>query len=407
MKVFRVRQSLPLIVICAILPSFIQGQQGTLPRKAASVAVLNIENAGLDPRVDYLSGIIGGLLAFDLGSRSDIVLTDRRNLDAVLREKELSLSALGTDASAAAEAGRLVGADWFVTGEYVFLGSDILITLSLTDTATAKRIVFRERGSDENLVHRLAEQIIFRLSGQVVALADPNRSRSLLSLRDEAPGSIALFSPIIKAEVFLDGEFVGYTTGEATTPFIIDSVPPGDHVVRVHLSSDFGVIDLPAVTFHDWEGRAKVTSGKRSVLRDETRYFNDILYPLIVLGSGRLVSKDSDSKPGSSAPSLAFTKLLSFQDRSGIEHEVKVEARPRDTAEGVAVDMTISEGPKGKAVKTASFSIQAARTEQKSREARTEAGIVSLRAEFERRSDSWVLIWRAERTDISQNMWQK
>ncbi len=396
-----------LILVFSIAPENLNAQPAAVPRKAPSIAVLDIENVGLDPRVDYLAGIIGGLLAFDLGNRPDIALADRRNLDAVLREKELSLSALGTDAAAAAEAGRLVGADWLLTGEYVFLGSDILITLSLTDTATAKRVVFRERGADENLVHRLAEQLILRLSGQAVTLVESDRSRSLLSLRDETPGSIALFSPIIKAEVFLDGEFVGYTTGQDTVPFIIEAVPPGDHVVRVHLDSDFGVVDLPAVTFRDWEGRAKVTSGKRAILRDETQHFNEILYPLIVLCSSRLISKDADSKPGLSAPSLAFVKVLAFQDRTGVENEVRVEARPRDIKDGVAVDMTISAGPRGKPAETASFSLQLGKTEQTSREARAEAGIVTLSAEFERRSESWVLTWRAERTDIRQNMWQE
>ena len=108
----------------------------------------------MDPRVDYLSSIVQGILAFDLGSRGDIALVDRRNLDAVLKEKELTLSAIGQDADSAAAAGRLVGADWLLSGEYVFIGSDVLITLSLTDTATAKRVVFRDRGSSENLVHK-------------------------------------------------------------------------------------------------------------------------------------------------------------------------------------------------------------------------------------------------------------
>ncbi len=68
----------------------------------------------------------------------------------MLKEKDLTLSALGQDA--AAQAGRLAGADWLLSGEYVFLGSDVLLTLSLTEAATAKRVVFRDRWPNENLL---------------------------------------------------------------------------------------------------------------------------------------------------------------------------------------------------------------------------------------------------------------
>ncbi len=392
-----------LAFLLLIQPLAIEAQQAA--GKATSVAVLDIANAGLDPRVDYLSGIIGGLLSFDLGSRPGIALVDRRNMDAVLREKELSLSALGSDASAAAAAGRLVGADWLLTGEYVFMGSDVLVTLSLTDAASAARVVFRDRGADENLVHRLAEQLVRRLTGESASFVEKGRSRSLVSLRDETPGSVALFSPIIRAEVFLDGEFVGYTTGDVTVPFVIDGVSPGEHSVRVHLDRNFGVVDLPAVTFRDWEGRAKVESGKRAVLRDETRHFNDTLYSLIQLGAGSVSSKDADAEPGSSAPGLAFAKSLSFQDRSGASVDVKVEARSRDTAEGIAIEMILSCAAAGAPAKSASLSISMERSKYLNKEAEAEAGIVLLDADLQRRSDSWVLKWRVERSDISQNMW--
>jgi hypothetical protein len=145
--------------------------------RAPAVAILDIANAGLDPRVDYLSSIVQGILAFDIGSRNELALVDRRNLDALLKEKELSLSSLGQDAGAAAEAGKLVGADWLLSGEYVFLGSDVLLTLSLTEASTAKRTVFRDRGPNENLVHKLAEQIVLRLTGKQASFVDRSEER--------------------------------------------------------------------------------------------------------------------------------------------------------------------------------------------------------------------------------------
>jgi hypothetical protein len=372
-----------------------------------AVAILEIANAGMDPRVDYLASIIQGLLAFDIGGRQDISLVDRRNLDAVLKEKELSLSALGQDTDSAAEAGRLAGADWLLSGEYVFLGSDVLLTLSLTDTATAKRVVFRDRGGSENLVHKLAEEVVLRLTGKTASFADPDRSRSLLSLRDETPGSIALFSPIIKAEVYLDEQFVGYTTGDAAIPLVLDKLSPGQHQLRVHLDSSFGVVKLPEVSFHDWETSVDIEPGKRSTLRDATQQFNGILYQLIELDSGSARAYDAESKAGEAPAKLAFSKELSFQDRTGTEIAVHVSAMPRMAGDSLTLDFTVSIGPKGQEPTTSAFSITLPSGEEGEKEGKTDVGIVKLDATLERRADYWSLDWSVERTDIRQNMWSE
>jgi hypothetical protein len=374
---------------------------------APAVAILEISNAGMDPKVDYLSSIIQGILAFDLGSRNDLTLVDRRNLDAVLKEKELSLSSLGQDADSAAAAGRLVGADWLLSGEYVFLGSDVLLTLSLTEASTAKRTVFRDRGGSENLVHKLAEEVVLRLTGKQPAFVDPGRSHALVSLRDETPGSIALFSPIIKAEVFLDGEFVGYTTGDATVPLVLDRLSPGQHRVRVHLDSSFGVVKLPEVSFHDWEAVADVEANKRLTLRDETRHFNDILYNLIELGEGSAKAPDAESKPDSPAPKLAFAKEYSFQDRTGADIAVKVQAKPHLEGQSLVLDFAVSAGPKGQAPAASAFSIALPAGDEGEKEGEAEAGIVKLTATLERYADYWSLDWRLERTDIEQNTFRE
>jgi len=398
-----------LALLVWTIPSAAVAEEAAGPRKAPSVAVLEIANAGMDPRVDYLTGILGGLLAYDLGSRPGIVLADRRNLDAVLKEKELSLSALGADAGAAAEAGRLVGADWLLTGEYVFTGADVLVTLSLTDTATAKRVVFRDRGGDENLVHRLAEQVVLRLTGDKASFAEPGRSRSLVSLRDETPGSIALFSRIIKAEVFLDGQFVGYTTGDATVPLVFDKVSPGPHSVRVHLDSSFGVVDLPAVTFRDWEAQAQVESGKRATLRDGTRHFNEILSQLAELGDGSLKASIPKDAKAELDPRLSFAKDFSFQDRDGKDIAVKVEAKPRRAGAAVYLDLSLTVAPKGMvgttAAEAATLSLKLPAESEGSQEGEAAAGIAAISADADRYSDYWSIDWRVDRTDIRQNMW--
>jgi hypothetical protein len=374
-----------------------------------AVAILEISNAGLDPRVDYLSSIVQGILAFDIGSRDDLTLVDRRNLDAVLKEKELTLSVLGQDADSAAAAGRLVGADWLLSGEYVFLGSDVLLTLSLTEASSAKRTVFRDRGPTENLVHKLAEQVVLRLTGAQVALVDPSRSRSLVNLRDETPGSIALFSPIIRAEVFLDDQFVGYTTGNPTLPLILEKLSPGQHRVRVHLDSFFGVIKLPEVSFHDWEVQAEVEANKRLTLRDATQHFNYSLARIINIGGDSASLRDAAAAPKAAlaSPKLAFLKELSFQDRSGADIAVRLESKPRLEGGEVAIDITLSAGPKGKTPVTSAISLSLPAGDDGEKTLQTEAGIVNLRASLVRRLNYISLDWRLDRTDIRQNMFSE
>jgi hypothetical protein len=391
-----------LAALAVALPALGQAAAST---RVPTLAIIDIVNAGMDPRVDYLASMVQGLLAFDLGSKGDITLVDRRNLDAVLKEKELSLSAIGADADSAAAAGRLAGADWLLSGEYVFMGTDVLITLSLTDTATAKRVVFRDRGSSENLVHGLAEQVALRLTGKQAAFADPSRTRSLVSLRDETPGSIALFSPIIRAEVYLDEQFIGYTTGDSTVPYIMDKLSPGQHRVRVHLDPSFGVVKLPEVTFHDWDVAVDIEPGKRATLRDQTRQLNYYLYSLIRIDSGSARSQDTESKPGAPAPKLAFSKEFAFQDRKGVDIAVKMDAKPRMAGANLSLDFTLSVGPKGQAPVVSSFTVALPGADTGEKEGETEAGIVKLSADLTRGDGYWSLDWYVERTDIRQSMW--
>ena len=399
----------PALFLAAALSAGAQGSPGSQAAAAhvPAVAILEIANAGMDPRVDYLASMVQGILAFDLGSRSDLALVDRRNLDALLKEKELSLSALGQDADAAAEAGRLVGADFLLSGEYVFLGSDLLLTLSLTDARTAKRTVFRDRGGTENLVHGLAEQIVLRLTGTPASFADPGRSRSLVNLRDETPGSIALYSPIIRAEVFVDDQFFAYTTGDSTVPLAIDKLSPGKHRVRVHLDRSFGVIKLPEVSFHDWEVEAEVEANQRLTLRDETRQLNGAIYELMQLGGGELKAGIPARAGDALDPKLSFSKELTFRDRKGEEVRVRLEAKPRRSGDSTTLDLALSvaEGPDAPA--NALLSLPLPGEDSATQEGEAAAGIVGLEASAEFCSTYWDLEWRLDRNDIHQGMFDE
>ena len=311
---------------------------GGLPVEAEPVkaALLSIRNAGSDVRADYLEGIIRGVLLYDLSSTEDMQLVNRAELEAILREQELQLSSLADQQQKALEVGRILGADYLLKGEYVFLGTEVLLTLSAIEVGTARTHVFTDRGAGENLVHALAEQIVLKLAGREVELRTPLQDRSIISLRDEKPGSIALHTPLVDAEIFLDGEFAGYSTGDGRVPFVLDGVAPGPHLLRLHLGR-FGVVREPQITFHDWEEKVTVQPGKRLVVRATAAHFNEIIY--------RLQQRVREGIPLSALKSEGSASRrhdASFTDRQGKRVEILLEVRARMEGERVEAEAVLT-----------------------------------------------------------------
>lgn len=291
------------------------------PLTAQTVALAGIENAGGDPRYDYLAGIVEGLLLFDLSRSPGVTLVNRSRIDDVLEEQRLALSGLTADGKKAVEIGRLAGADALIHGSYVFIGSEALFTLTITDVESGASRAVTDRGSTENAIHRLAEKALAAINGARVTFADPDSDRSILSLQDEKPGEIALYSNLIDAEIRLDGEFVGYTTGDLRVPFIIEGVPAGTHTVETDLGPDFGTVDLPEVIFRDWSAEVQVRSGDRSIVRADERHFNSILYDL------QQLFRFSETLYEGRETEILFAEEVSFTDRRGEEIPAAIEGQ--------------------------------------------------------------------------------
>lgn len=301
------------------------GGQPQLPARAATVAFLGVRNLDVDPRLDYVGGIVQGLLLFDLTNSPGVTLVERTRLDKVLEEQELLLSGLLADQGAAVRVGGLLGADFLVYAEYVAFSGEALVTVRVVNVASGRAGAFTERGGDENVVHRAAESLVQYLSGVRPAFASTGGARGIVSLRDESPGSVALHSHLIRAEIFLDGEFVGYTTGAVDQPFVIERVAPGPHSIRVRLGRGFGVVKQPEISFGDWEQGFELRPGERKVLRDQTRDFNSILYAI-----QNLLREDFYYR-ADTAEKAAARRELSFQDRRGRTVMVSLEPRPTGT----------------------------------------------------------------------------
>ena len=295
-----------------------------------NAAFLSIENMNRNPGYDYLQGIVEGLFLFDLSQSEGLTLTDRTDIDNVLYEQKLKLSGLIDDKDAGINFGKIVGADYLLSGSYVFLGKDLLINMKAVNVITGKATAFSVRGYTENTIHELAEQVLFAVTGQAVSIVSDEGKRSIISMRDETPGEIHLYSFIIDAEIFLDDEFAGYTKGNGRTAIILDDIAPGMHKIRTHLDKSFGVIDLPEFNFRDWEVEFEVKPGKKVILRDETRHFNDLIsrHIYLVWEAFKVIKQDN------SAVQRIYDK--SFTDRKGeeISLQLTVLAQPDQENEG-------------------------------------------------------------------------
>ena len=381
-RLFNHRLILIFVLICVVPVA-----SHTLP---VNIAFLSIDNLSANPRYDYLEGIIRGLLLFDLSGAKDIEVVNRSDLDAILREQELQLSNLAEDQNKAIEVGRILGADYLLRGEYVFLGNDVLITIRLVDVVQARSLTFSERGASENTLHAIAEQIIFRLTGRVVALESQQHDRSIISLQDEKPGSVNLFCNLIDAEIFLDGQFIGYTTGDPRVPFEIEELSPGPHQLRIHLS-EFGVVAEPEITFHDWEEEVQIAPGKRSVVRATIYHFNNIIYNL-----QQLVREDIRFRELEGGALIRREHDASFVDREGNPVPITLVATAR--RQGDRLEYTVEISYQGRM-----YNWDLSGPVDELKEVRERVGKVEVQLEIDSSEVSYS-IWRR---DIEQGMHRK
>lgn len=359
-----------------------------------SVAVLGLENSGGNPRQDYLASLAEGILRYDLSVLAEIPLVERRNLDRVFAEQEISLG-WGTDPGQAIRVGSLLGATHLILGEYTVAAGELDLIVHLVDTTTGSAVTYRDRGASEHAVHRIAEKIAARLlDRRGIVFADAANDRSILSLRDETPGSIALYSPIRAAEIYLDGEFVGFTRGNELEPIVLESVRPGRHSIRVHLGGgDFGIVVLPQVEFKDWEAAVDVRPGGRHAIRDQTRHFNEILYRLEYLDSF-----EQKAERGS-ASRLSVSRSSTFTDRAGRTVALSLTVTPTETAESVSLALFIRAG-EAEARGVIAFPAK----EGSPASVRLVAGLAVLDAEISDNYGAWELDIRVRRTDIYQGL---
>jgi hypothetical protein len=312
----------------------------------------------------------------------------------VLAEQELQLSGLIEDQGSALKVGGLLGADFLIYAEYVAFASEALVTVRVVNVASGRTGAFTERGGSENVVHRVAENLVEYLTGSRPQFTGPAGERGIVSLRDEAPGTVALHSNLIRAEIFLDGEFAGYTTGAVDQPFIIEKMAPGPHTIRVHLGRGFGVVKLPQVEFADWELAFDLKPGERKVLRDQTRELNRLLSTM-----RNLLSEDFYYTSEMSTKAARVYEV-SFVDRAGTAVPVRLALNPSER------NGTLELAPELKVGELAAiYKLSGAKGEETSLD--VTLGLVRFMATIDMRYDRIELEFDLDRVDIWQGMYNE
>jgi len=356
--------------------------------EGVKTAFLEFENINMDPALDYLGGIIKGLILYDLSRNEYIQLVNRSELEKVLHEQSLRLSGLAEDSENTLKLGKMLGADWLISGEYIYLGRDVLITVSLINVETTRTFVYSNRGSSENTIHGLAENIIMKLTGMEMTFQNEDSVRSIISMRDESPGKVKFYSWVPGAEIYLDDEFIGYTVEDKKVPYIIEKVEPGEHIIRTHYWP-FGEVDLPEMRFHDWDEEFEITSGEEVVIRADQRPFNSIIYDL------QQLLRENHSFKSTSDPRYEQVHKTVWQDRNGVEHEIEYQIKTQYEEDSFTCDLSINYNGEY-------FSWALVSENNEDIDLKEEVNDVEVRFSYSRGRIDYS-IWRQ---DIKQGMWQ-
>lgn len=358
-----------------------------------TVLLLDITNLSKDTQYDYMENLIKAILQFDFATVRQLKLVDKATLEKALQEQELLLSRLKLEQ--AFELAAALQAEYLITGKFRMIAGEVEITISLYETKTQQPVNYIEQGRSENLIHAMAEQIVFRLTGKMEEFQSELYERSLVSLIDEKAGSISLHTTLKDAEVFLNDELVGITSGLLHTPTKIEELEPGRYVLRVHLP-EFGVIKMPEVTLHDWQQEIDITPGKHYVAKANIEHFSYLLTNLV-----ELVSEKADLSLGAGRKSYGRAHEVVFSDRQGAEIKLTLQVTAGLETDKVAVKVKIlKDETEQELEQICPFGETKSVSQQ--------IGIVKLTVTTDYKyKNNATVSYALERTDITVDMWKK
>ena len=174
-------KSLTLLLLAAVSPamsSTVNSQSAAVPAEALAaktVAVLYFDNNTGKADYDNLGRGMAAMMITDLSAVPDIELVEREHLQDVLKEQENQQTRY-FDPSTAVQAGKLLGAQYIVTGSFVAVEPSMRIDTRVINVETGKIVkAARVTGKEDNffdLQQRLADSLVTGLS---IALSPEQR----------------------------------------------------------------------------------------------------------------------------------------------------------------------------------------------------------------------------------------
>jgi TolB-like protein len=168
-----------------ILAAFVavEGQECGTPskQKAIVVAVLPFSHASKSAQYEPLAEAMGEMIAACLGNSKELTFVDRRDLDKVLREHEITLSGI-VDAKTKIEVGKLLGASHVLTGAVTVVGKRLRINAHLFEVDSAR--LLRSESAKESIeklllvVHAVAAELAKDLNFELPEIKEEDIDKS-------------------------------------------------------------------------------------------------------------------------------------------------------------------------------------------------------------------------------------
>jgi len=168
----------PLVVTLMLAAAVLQGPQVIPPASAPApkrVAVLYFDNNTGRGDYDNLGRGMASMMITDLSAVKDIQLVEREHLQDVLKEQDAQRTKY-YDPATAVQTGKLLGAEYIVTGAFVAVQPDMRIDTRVIRVETGEIVktakVVGEQDKFFDLQQRLADSLV---SGLSVALSPEQR----------------------------------------------------------------------------------------------------------------------------------------------------------------------------------------------------------------------------------------
>jgi len=161
---------LAILVFAVIFSSNALAQKSLL-----TLAVMDFKNSSGRARYDRLERAVAEMLKTELSQCRQIAVLERKKIESILSEYALAQAGY-IKPEHALEVGKLAGAEYIITGEIQRVSGDLRVDAHLIRVSTGQILGEKVTGSGEEniqpMIHILAQNIIFDLTGRGVRLAE-------------------------------------------------------------------------------------------------------------------------------------------------------------------------------------------------------------------------------------------